>query len=109
MVGPSLRIRETTMAQGPGSISIMENFGRLVNSTSLFGMVAVLCVVTGGSLLSRAACAQGADTAVAFDIPAQPLGTALNSLAVQANLQIFFEQRPVDGLPAPAINGTMTP
>ena len=65
------------MAQGPGSISIMENFGRLVKSTSLSAMLAVLCMVIGGALLPRAACAQGADTAVAFDVPAQPLGTAL--------------------------------
>ena len=87
----------------------MGNFGRLVKSTSLSAMLAVLCVVIGGALLPRAACAQGADTAIAFDIPAQPLGTALNTLAVQANLQIFFEQRPVEGLQAPAVNGTMTP
>ena len=109
MVGPSLRIRETTLAQGLGSMSTMGSFGRLVKSTSRLAMVAVVCVVIGGALLPRAACAQGADTAVAFDIPAQPLGTALNSLAVQSNLQIFFEQRPVEGLQAPAVIGTMTP
>ena len=88
---------------------MMGNFGRLVQSPSLLAMVAASCVVIGGALLPRAARAQGADTAVAFDIPAQPLGTALNSLAMQADLQIFFEQRPVEGLQAPAVNGTMTP
>ena len=66
-------------------------------------LVATLCVAIGGALLPQSACAQGADTAVAFDIPAQPLGTALNNLAVQANLQIFFEQEPVEGLQAPAV------
>ena len=52
--------------------------------------------------------AQTADTAVKLDIPAQSMGQALTSLAVQANLQIFFEQSPVAGLEAPALSGTMT-
>ncbi|MEJ0036570.1 MAG: OmpW family outer membrane protein [Gammaproteobacteria bacterium] len=53
--------------------------------------------------------AQTSDTAVSFDIPTQPLASALNNLAVQANLQIFFEQDPVAGLTAPAVVGNMTP
>jgi outer membrane protein OmpA-like peptidoglycan-associated protein/outer membrane protein W len=61
-----------------------------------------------GTLGSRVAVAQISDAPVAFDIPAQPLGTALNTLAVQANLQIFFEQQPVAGQDAPAVVGTMT-
>ncbi len=65
------------------------------------------------SLLVSAAHAQGGksqdgEPVVAFAIPAQPLGTALNELAVQANLQIFFEQKPVEGLQAPPIAGSMT-
>jgi outer membrane protein OmpA-like peptidoglycan-associated protein/outer membrane protein W len=75
----------------------------------LLALVATLWVAIGGALLPQTASAQGANTAVAFDIPAQPLGTALNNLAVQANLQIFFEQGPVEGLQAPAVQGTMTP
>jgi hypothetical protein len=71
-----------------------------------------LCVSTGvlfsGALGSRLATAQVADAPVAFDIPAQPLGTSLNAVAVQANLQIFFEQQPVAGQDAPAVVGTMT-
>jgi outer membrane protein OmpA-like peptidoglycan-associated protein/outer membrane protein W len=69
----------------------------------------ISCIATFGALLPNLAFAQGADAPIALDIPAQSLGTALNSLAVQANLQIFFEQDPVAGLEAPAINGTMTP
>jgi outer membrane protein len=65
--------------------------------------------VNCAGLLPDAGFAQGADNPVAFDIPAQPLGTALTTLAVQANLQIFFEQEPVTGLQARAINATMTP
>jgi len=57
---------------------------------------------------TRVASAQVSDAPVAFDIPAQPLGTALNTLAVQANLQIFFEQKPVAGQAAPSVVGTMT-
>jgi outer membrane protein len=46
---------------------------------------------------------------VPFDIPAQPLAGALNSWAVQANAQVFFEEAPVAGLSAPAVTGTMAP
>jgi len=70
-------------------------------------MLALVCILACGWPISPAL-AQTADTAVGFDIPSQPLGTALNSLAVQANLQIFFEQEPVAGLRAPAVSGTMT-
>jgi outer membrane protein len=53
--------------------------------------------------------AQATATPAAFDIPAQPLASALNAWAVQANLQVFFEQGPVAGLSAPAVAGTMLP
>lgn len=65
------------------------------------------CLLTWGALTS-AAFSQSIDSVVGFDIPAQPLGTALTTLAVQANLQIFFEQTPVAGLSAPAVQGAMT-
>src|ERR1700734_1674261 len=52
--------------------------------------------------------AQSIDTAAVFDIPAQPMGTALTTLAVQANVQLFFAQEPVAGLQAPAVQGSMT-
>jgi outer membrane protein OmpA-like peptidoglycan-associated protein/outer membrane protein W len=70
-------------------------------------IVAGACIVACALMWSSAE-AQTADTAVKLDIPAQSMGTALNSLAVQANLQIFFEQSPVAGLEAPAVSGTMT-
>ncbi len=65
------------------------------------------CLVMGAFAISPAH-AQGGEPVVAFDIPAQPLGTALNTLAVQANLQIFFEQKPVEGLQALPLAGSMT-
>jgi outer membrane protein OmpA-like peptidoglycan-associated protein/outer membrane protein W len=53
--------------------------------------------------------AQSAGAVVSFDIPAQAMADALSTLAVQANLQIFFEQAPVAGLMAPAVVGSMSP
>jgi OmpA-OmpF porin, OOP family len=83
---------------------------RLVKSGAVWLLMGVIsCTAICGALLPGVVFAQGADAPVALDLPAQPLGTALNSLAVQANLQIFFEQDPVAGLEAPAISGTMTP
>jgi outer membrane protein len=83
---------------------------RFVKSNAVCLLLGVFaCAAIGEVLLPSVVFAQGADTPVVLDLPAQPLGTALNSLAVQANLQIFFEQDPVAGLQAPAINGTMTP
>ncbi len=53
--------------------------------------------------------AQAASAPVTFDIPAQPMASALNAWAVQANLQVFFEQGPVQGLTAPQVSGTLAP
>ncbi len=47
--------------------------------------------------------------AVAFSIPAQPLGAALNELARQAHLQMTFANDLVTGRMAPALHGTYTP
>ena len=55
-----------------------------------------------------AAPARAADEPVSIAIPAQPLAAALNALAVQANVQMLFEQAPVAGLNAPAVSGAMT-
>ena len=45
----------------------------------------------------------------AFDIPAQDLGLSLRQLADQAGIQIFFEDRVVRGVTAPAVRSTHTP
>lgn len=68
----------------------------------------VIARVLAFGWVASPALAQTADTVVTFDIPSEALGMALNSMAVQANLQIFFEQEPVAGLQSPAIHGTMT-
>lgn len=56
--------------------------------------------------------AQGVTTAPittlsAINIPAQPLGQALNELARQANLQMTFQAELVAGKQAPAVSGQM--
>lgn len=69
-------------------------------------LYAALLVLSGN--LSVSLVATGADEPpVAFDIPAQPLAGALNTWAVQANAQVFFEQSPVEGLSAPAVTGSL--
>ena len=45
---------------------------------------------------------------VAFNIPAQHMSSALNTLAIQANVQMFFEEATVSGLEAPAVVGQMS-
>jgi outer membrane receptor for ferric coprogen and ferric-rhodotorulic acid len=46
--------------------------------------------------------------AITLNIPAQPLGQALNDLARQANLQMTFPAALVSGKQAPAVSGRMT-
>ena len=46
---------------------------------------------------------------IAINIPAQPLGQALNELARQANLQMTFPAALVAGRQAPAVSGQLTP
>lgn len=45
---------------------------------------------------------------IALNIPAQPLGQALNELARQANLQMTFAAGLVAGKQAPAVSGSLT-
>lgn len=47
-------------------------------------------------------------TPIAINIPAQPLGQALNELARQANLQMTFPAEMVAGIQAPAVVGQLT-
>jgi outer membrane protein OmpA-like peptidoglycan-associated protein/outer membrane protein W len=69
-------------------------------------LAAFFMLLTGAAPL---ALAQSDSAPVAFDIPAQSMAGALNAWAVQANLQVFFEQAPVAGLQAPAVSGTLPP
>ncbi len=46
---------------------------------------------------------------VDFEIPSQPMASALNSWALQANAQVFVDPGPVAHLVAPAVSGFLTP
>ena len=88
-------------ARGCGTfvLSLHRGFGPF-----LLGLVLLACLLCG-----PAPRAQESASPVNFDIPAQPLASALNSWAVQANTQVFFEQGPVAGLTAPPISGSLPP
>jgi outer membrane protein OmpA-like peptidoglycan-associated protein/outer membrane protein W len=86
----------------PGCARKASALDRLILTASLLALAAIW-------LAWSPAQAQTGDHEVTIDIPAQPLASALNSLALQANLQMLFEQAPVAGLTAPAIAGSMTP
>lgn len=43
-----------------------------------------------------------------FDLPAQDLGTALRDVAARAGLEIYAAAADVDGVPVPALKGTMS-
>ena len=49
------------------------------------------------------------EPSVTFNLPAQSMSSALNNFAIQANLQMFFEEATVSGLQAPAVVGQMSP
>jgi outer membrane protein OmpA-like peptidoglycan-associated protein/outer membrane protein W len=68
-------------------------------------LLALLCSITAAPFAD----AQADSSPVSFDIPAQPMAAALNAWAVQANLQVFFEQGPVQGLVAPPVSGSLLP
>jgi outer membrane protein len=58
-------------------------------------------------LASRAGAATD-PTLFAFQIDKQPMAKALNSLAIQANCQMFFEDSAVAGMTAPTVTGMMS-
>lgn len=69
-----------------------------------------LAVAAGHAPLAHAqhAAAAARQAQMQIDIPAQPLGAALNELARQANLQMTFAAALVAGQQAPAVSGRMT-
>jgi outer membrane receptor for ferric coprogen and ferric-rhodotorulic acid len=70
--------------------------------------VALVLALTAGQI-TPAHAQSATPAAVAFNIPAQGLGQALNELARQANLQLSFAADLVAGKTAPAISGQLTP
>lgn len=74
--------------------------GMRKNTLGLLLASAVLC-------MSQPAFAAPAAT-YSFDMPAQDLGSALRSVAARAGLEIYAAAGDVNGLPAPALKGTMS-
>ncbi len=52
---------------------------------------------------------QAAEAGKTLQIQAQPLGSALNQLGQQTNLQLFFSPELVAGKQAPAVSGNLAP
>lgn len=74
-----------------------------------FGPIVLGSVWLACGLTPLRAHAQESTAPVTFDIPSQPLARALNSWAVQAGAQLFFEQVPAAGHTAPAVGGSRAP
>ncbi|MDY7534796.1 TonB-dependent receptor [Pseudomonas sp. Bout1] len=77
--------------------------------------LAILCVAINSAIFqptqavaAEPAMAPGDQATRFFDIPAQPLTTALGAFARQANLQLGLEAGLVDGLQAQALRGNFT-
>jgi outer membrane receptor protein involved in Fe transport len=82
-------------------------------ASSRRGAVAALVCAAGGLALSVStpapAKAASAATTSRFDIPAQPLGQALNQLALQSNREILFSPGLTAGRRSPILKGVFTP
>ena len=74
-----------------------------------FGPIVLGSVSLACGLTTLPAHAQESAAPVTFDIPSQPLARALNSWAVQAGAQLFFERFPAAGLTSPAFSGSRAP
>ncbi len=68
---------------------------------ALFGAVSILAITTTAQAQSRA-------PLIDFDIPAGPLGTALNAYADQADRQLMFTSEQVAGLRTAGVSGTLS-
>jgi iron complex outermembrane recepter protein len=65
--------------------------------------------LTAALLAAAPWAARAAGPAIAFDIPAQPLGAALNQLAVQSNHQILFAPGLAAGRRSEGLHGAYSP
>lgn len=78
----------------------------LVMKSALMMSTALVPVVFASDAYAQAS-ASGIGAEHAFDIPAQPLTSALAEFGVQAGLQVTVDGALARGVQAPAINGTM--
>jgi len=85
------------------SVSIQQ---RLLLS-ALAGVFGTLLISPASSAWAQAA--PSAQQARAINLPAQPLGAALNALSTQTGVQIIASGEVVNGHGAPAVSGQLTP
>ena len=91
--------------RGTGTVSALRNI--------LLGSAAVLTLLTSAAFLESANAQaipsqQGAPQAIAFNIPAQDLGGALNAFADRAGLRLLFPSNLVAGRRSAGLTGTLT-
>jgi outer membrane protein OmpA-like peptidoglycan-associated protein/outer membrane protein W len=80
-----------------------------MQANSIYTGALVLAVVMGiGCRAQATESGVPQNSLIQVDIPAESLADALNALAVEANLQILFEQKPVAGIRSSALKGQMT-
>lgn len=94
----------------------MVEFSARVRRDGVRSLLAVALASVSSFALSGPAHAQSADAAARtaraereYDIPAQPLSSALVRFAEQSNLQVLFSEEAVSGLTSRALSGRMTP
>lgn len=94
----------------------MVDFSARVRRDGVRSLLAVALASVSSFALSGPAHAQSADAAARtaraereYDIPAQPLSSALVRFAEQSNLQILFSEEAVSGLTSRPLSGRRTP
>jgi iron complex outermembrane receptor protein len=73
-----------------------------------YACLAFLAAATANVAMAAEAVSDKLAAPMSFDIPAQPLGMSLKQLADQAGIQIFYEERLVAGLSAPAVKANFS-
>ncbi len=93
---------------GARETAAMKPFKRTAGLALLFSHGGARGFVLVAILMAPQIDARDTDSKIEFNIPAEPLGAALTSVALQANLQIFFEQSLTEGFTSPPVAGSMT-
>lgn len=73
-------------------------------ASNRIGIACILAPLLLSATLTLPALAQTA----AFDLPSQPLAQALKALAIQADLDIYFDPPTVRGIQAPSVRATLS-
>jgi len=74
----------------------------------MYGRSLLLTICTAALLISTQTSAARAQSTLSVDLPAQPLIESLRELSSQANSNVFFEPKLVEGLQAPAVKGQVS-